>query len=1451
MSHILRFGFLQSLLLVSANRIGADALSAGGLTLELDARANVIGMKVGQTKLRLTPRPLAQLCEVEKGTFAAPRVKGGQLENGIPLEFGEARVRGTLTAKTRDNILKFSCVLKGGDLPARGMLLRFAFPFDAMGWRWHSDMQTAVPIDRGNVYENVRPLRAYADLPEWKDQPDLRMGYSNRNFCTVVAGPVGLCLAVPIDKPCIFRTAYDAKTGQLQIVYDFALSPDTRKPNEVEFAFDLYACDPKWGFRSALSHYYQAYPALFRNYIKEPGQWMAFSRLSEIDNVNEFYFALQEGAPEPEYDDRIGVSSAVYFTHAGMGARIPNHDPEKDPLPAHDVQVKAMEEAFKRRTQVDGMYNKVGLHGTDGKLDVRKWRVYAHLIAQFNLDPEQPYGAWTLEAATARTERVRKTRKARLDGFYYDGLSAGINYRKDHFKTADAPCLWDPVARKPFINNFFSSCEFARAAAEFLRPQGQFTMMNGALGASFYVAPWLDVLGAETGLRIPRESFNYIRSTTYHKPFLTLLKGNYEQRIGNAEMELYMKRCLAYGVFPGFFDWPPSGLGPGGRYWDHARYFERDRSLFRKYQPLCRALSLAGWEPVTQARSSAPQVFIERFGPTADGIVWVTLLNEGGHPHRTQLKIDAKALGLSLATTEAVDVVEGASVELATQNDLLTADLDLPADGVMAIQLATPEAAANWRVRQALETLERSSLMGEIDKDRPPRLVHWVPKGGHYLREAVDGKNTLVFRGAGKGAQSASQWAMFFQPKATPIKLHVRASGDKLAGGKGAIGIRCRLAWVTASYSHYETRFFELPAGTYAFRDFEFNIESEHALRAISVTPAMGGGVKGTLKLAKVSLADADREEYVVDPDFQEWYEPIPEHVRGRTGKDWQVLRSLLLSLEKDAAKSTSAATREVLAQATGVCGSLQEFIVEERAQNGCRRLLRDLETIERHLGFVTLAAFDIAPPRIMGPVVAAPGDAVRLTFAPPTVPGLSTRTALHSDDVSIERSPGGGIATVPADAETGSTITIAGRLEIGPPGKAVSVGTRHQITVLPPIELRLESQGTDLETGACRVRAVVRNNRTRPVTARLDVTAPERWKGPGPLSLPVPASGEATAEVELTPSVTAPAGSVEVIVIAVSGQDRGHSRATLLYIPRETNLIKNPGFEQGMKGWNANEGKPTVSAERRSGKNSVCLRNPVRLRTGVSQSVRLDQQTPCAILVRASSKAVDVSGKPGRDYSLYVDIYYKDGTPLYGRTYNFQTGTTDWQSGELFIEPAKPIRNVNVYLLLRGKAGIAYFDDVAVMEDPRRKGNVAREALVTVDSSYTRYDPTPINDGIIQGEGLHWTKEAWASAENATGHFIVLEFEKPRPISRATIYWSLDAGIPRTSQEVRLQIAAGDGWKTLAAAEPKTTAPQTTIRLRQPVTANRFRVFQPAGKGPTGRQGLMWVREVELFSSR
>jgi hypothetical protein len=930
--------------------VATNALAGSDVRLEVDAAGRVTAMAVDKTQLEVQPAPLVALYPVEVGRWIAPAVRGGSIGTGLKLDFPGTEVSAVVAVKPRGRALQFDCRVRSERICDRGLLLRFAFPLNAAGWHWHRDAQNAVAIQPSGVYENVVPLRAWADLPEWKEQPDLRMGYSNRNFATAITGPaVGLCLAVPLDRPCIFRTAYRGREERLELVYDFALSPDARTPNQAEFSFVLYGCDPRWGFRSALARYYELFPEMFARVVKQPGQWMAFSRLSEIDNADEFRFGLQEGASEPQYDQRLGVLSTTYFTHAGMGANIPDFNPEKDPLPPHDVQVQAMEKAFKQRTGLDGLYRQVGLYNAEGVLDVRKWVAYAHLIAQFNLDPELPYGRWTLDRALASLDEFRKARGADLGGFYYDGLSAGVNYRPDHFRTADSPCLWDPVAKKPAINNFYSSCEFARAAAEMLRPRGKITMMNGALGASFFVAPWLDVLGAETGLHLRGEPLNYIRSVTYHKPFLTLLKGNFHQQLLHPQIEQYMKECLAYGVVPGFFDWPTSGLGPGSGYWLHAAYYERDRDLFRKYLPLCCALAADGWEPATHARSATPSVLVERFGPAPDGPVWFTLFNDGKEPARTRLAIETKDLKLDPQAVEAEDAMTGKAVPLAVSGQQCEAELEIPPGDVVLLQVASPALLRRWHVAQAIDTLDRGVRMREIDRQKPPLAVHWPAHGRTYSRRSVSARWQMVLAADGKAAVGAAQWAMLFQGRPSGLTLRVRAAGEDLVGGKGAVGVECRLAWVTPSFAHYETRFFELPTGTYDARDFEFSIQCPEALRAVQVTPQLRQGVKGSLRLDRVSLVGPGGEEYVVDPEFAQWYEPVPEEVRGPVEQGVREVRAVLAKLIATPA-SDDAPRRQTVAEILDNCDRIRRKIAEANAESGCRRALRDLETVRTHV---------------------------------------------------------------------------------------------------------------------------------------------------------------------------------------------------------------------------------------------------------------------------------------------------------------------------------------------------------------------------------------------------------------------------------------------------------------------------------------------------------------------
>lgn len=1449
MRYLARMSFALTCLAVTGPLAAAWDLAAGDLALSLDQTAQLTALSVGDRSVTVSPSPFVAVCDVASGEFVPARVTGGTPRTGLQLDFGPARAQATLTATAMRGAFHFTCDLQGADMPPRGMLLRFAIPVAAAGWQWHDDMQTSREIVAGAVYENVVPLRAFADLPEWADQPALRMGLASRNFCTVITGPVGLCLAVPLSSPRTFRTAYDATAGRLELVYDFALTPDTRQPNRATFSFDLYSCDPAWGLRGALQRYYAMYPEAFAVHVRDQGQWMAFNRLSEIDNANEFYFALQEGAPEPEYDDKIRVLSATYFTHAGMGADIPDYDPEQDPLPPYDVQVAAVEAAFRRATGEDGIYEKVGLWNAEGRLDVRKWSVYAHLIAQFTLDPELPYGEWTLQRALAQLESM-KQRGADLDGFYYDGLSTGIDYNPAHFRTADATVLWDPASGKPFLNNFFSSCKFAKAAAELMRPLGKITMMNGAIGSSYYVAPWLDLLGAETGLRIPREDFNYIRTIIHHKPFLTLLKGNYEQSIGRPEMELFMKRCLAYGVYPGFFDWPPSGLGPGGQYWNHAKYFERDRDIFRKYQPLCRQLALAGWEPTTRARSSNPAVFVERFGPR-QGVIWFSLLNEEQQAQSTTLAIDLQPFGLKPAEVRGVDLVSGAPVPLRASGGSVVAELQIAADGVMALQLARPHEAAQWRVAMALETLDRGQLMRRVDADKPAVPTHWRPSG-RVTRGAEGESNTLVLTSDGASESRVWQWVMLFQSAPGELKLRVRAAAEGLPAE--AAYIRCQPAWVTSSYAHYEDVRFPLPGGTWDWRDLEFTINDPHALRAVQVFVSLGKGAEGgRLKIANLSLTDAEGKEYATDGEFGEWYEPLPPDLRPAVDKGIAGLRNALVALGSPGVRLSSPETRRALFTGLGQAEELRERIRQARAENGCRRVLRDLETIEDHLSAVTLSAYGLTPPTIGAPPTVCPGDEVALAFAPPRALDLPVRMELDSTQATVTREQERWVLHCTPHLEPGTEIRLDGRMLVGPPGQAAVVRVSRTVTVVDPLELEVTSQGFDTETGSARVGVTLKNNRQRPGSVRLTVQAPEGWRASRGPELTVGAGTTASADVTVTPETQAQAGSLEVSVRATMGQDSAQDRLVMLYLPPEANLLRNPGFESNTDGWSVlTKGEVATDREvRRSGQASLLINNSTPMQSQVSQTVTLDQASPCAILVQAAARGEGVSGAPDTGFCLYVDIYHTDGTPRYGITHNFQTGTTGWQLGELYIEPEKPIRNVNVYLLLRGKSGKAWFDEVSVVEDSRRKGNIAGQAEVSVDSSYSGYEATPITDGVIMSEGLHWTQQAWASADEPGEHFVVFDFRNAVTIAAGTIYWSLDAGVPHTSRRLELQVSEGDEWRTVATIEGQEPVTQSAFRLPEPVTGRAFRLLQPRGQGPADRPDLLWVREVEFYPPR
>ena len=167
------------------------------------------------------------------------------------------------------------------------------------------------------------------------------------------------------------------------------------------------------------------------------------------------------------------------------------------------------------------------------------------------------------------------------------------------------------------------------------------------------------------------EELFYRRALCGPKPFCFLMNTRFED-FGPDLVEKYMKRCLAYGMFPGFF----SPNASQGHYFSRPELYNRDRPLFKKYVPLIKRVAEAGWQPVPLVRSSDPKVYVERWGRR-----YLTVFNDAGAARSVTLTLE----GLP-APPRCRDLVHGRDVTWTAGR----ASLTLEAEDVALLDLAPP-----------------------------------------------------------------------------------------------------------------------------------------------------------------------------------------------------------------------------------------------------------------------------------------------------------------------------------------------------------------------------------------------------------------------------------------------------------------------------------------------------------------------------------------------------------------------------------------------------------------------------------------------------------------------------------------------------------------------------------------------------------------------------------------
>jgi hypothetical protein len=242
------------------------------------------------------------------------------------------------------------------------------------------------------------------------------------------------------------------------------------------------------------------------------------------------------------------------------------------------------------------------------------------------------------------------------------------NYRREHWEYADHPLVFSYHTKQPVLLGTLSQYDCLSPMHENMTDMDKRVDANIWPYAYSFYGHLVDVLGSEVWeLQMDDDDDASLRRTmSYQKTNRNLLKwtqhGN--DPITNEEMEIYMNNQMFYGMFPSISVAAAEETYRDSRYWDNATLYERDRDLFKKYIPIIKDVSAAGWEPILYATCDNPDIKFERYGDLSVGLYY-TVASRSSMAESGVLSIDLSKLGFD---GTAVEVEELVTKVTSTQN---------------------------------------------------------------------------------------------------------------------------------------------------------------------------------------------------------------------------------------------------------------------------------------------------------------------------------------------------------------------------------------------------------------------------------------------------------------------------------------------------------------------------------------------------------------------------------------------------------------------------------------------------------------------------------------------------------------------------------------------------------------------------------------------------------------
>jgi hypothetical protein len=220
-----------------------------------------------------------------------------------------------------------------------------------------------------------------------------------------------------------------------------------------------------------------------------------------------------------------------------------------------------------------------------------------------------------------------------------------------------------------------------------MHSMGKLMFANSVPHRFAFLCPFFDIMGTEMnwvgsdGSWRPASDdwMNFKRTMCYQKPYLFLMNTRYE-RFTPDLVEKYFQRSLFYGMFPSMF----SHNASEDPYWRAPEFYNRDRHLFKKYIPIIKRIAEAGWEPLTYALTDNDKVYIERFGPDAEGNVYFTVLNDSSEEQDALITIAARKLKVTIQES-VEDLISGDNVRVSADGEYLKIELAMLPEQVRAL----------------------------------------------------------------------------------------------------------------------------------------------------------------------------------------------------------------------------------------------------------------------------------------------------------------------------------------------------------------------------------------------------------------------------------------------------------------------------------------------------------------------------------------------------------------------------------------------------------------------------------------------------------------------------------------------------------------------------------------------------------------------------------------------